>query len=72
MDEWADSVGEVVVGRDVLSEACEGQSNVSREFRAELRVGVRELGGEEAEELWSSVGDGEGRRRELVSRSGEG
>ena len=55
------------MGSEELSEACDGEPKVSREFRADLRMGVREL----REEPWLLVGDREGGRREL-SKSGEG
>ena len=56
MEEWAENVGEGVVGSEELSETCDGEPKVSREFRDDLRMGVREL----REEPWLSVGDREG------------
>ena len=58
-------MGEGGGGNEELSEACEGEPK-SREFRADLRMGV---GGER--KPWKSAGEGEAGRREL-SRDGEG
>ena len=63
-EERAVRVGEEGGGDEELSEACEGEPK-SREFRADLRMGV---GGEKHVE---SAGDGEAGRWEL-SRDGEG
>jgi len=62
--EWAERVGEGGGGREELSEECVGKG--SKEFRVDLRMGVR---GERY--AWLSVVEGEGGRREL-STDGEG
>ena len=41
-EEWAERVGEGGGGREELSEVCVGELNGSKEFRADLRMGVGE------------------------------
>ena len=59
-------MGEGGGGKEELSEVCVGEPRGSKEFRADLRMGV--MGERYA---WLSVVEGEGGRREL-SRDGEG